>query len=173
MIRRFLLLCFAAAIAAGPAVAAKAKKPDCVSGDVESALELRMLQTDLMVSALSCKQSANYNAFVKGDQKTLMWAHKTLQGYFRKRGGEKSLNAFITKMANESSRRSVADIARFCADTGVVYGRVLAKDRGDLRAFAAALPSAKLHGVQTCAALEKPAAPAPAEAPKPAAQTPG
>lgn len=142
----------AACIALSPAAhAAKAKAPACVQGADETALQMRVVQTDLMVAALSCKMSANYNAFVKGNQQILMGAHDQLKKYFSNgRGGEKALNGFITRLANDSSKRSIANIAQFCLDNGYLYTAILDANRGDLAAFIAPLWVAQRHGFTPC-----------------------
>lgn len=143
----------AACIAMGAADAAKKKAPAapaCVTGADETALQMRTVQTELMVAALSCSATANYNAFVTGNQKTLMAAHGQLQKFFKSHGGEKALNAFITRLANESSRRSISNIALFCQQTGYLYVAILSPDRIDLATFISPLWVAQLHGYPSC-----------------------
>ena len=178
-----------AACIAVTGVAAAAKKapaaapaPACVKGADEMALQIRVVQTDLMVAALSCSASARYNEFVKGNQPVLMAAHTQLTKFFTaKRGGAKALNAFITKLANDSSMRSVQNIALFCQETGWLYDAILSPTRGDLPTFIQPLLIAQRHGYQPCeprpsyvvlgpkgpteVAAAAPAAPAPAAAP--------
>lgn len=125
-------------------------KPACVTGADETALQMRTVQTELMVSALSCQQTPNYNSFVTQNQKTLMAAHGQLQKFFSSRGGEKALNAFITKLANDASKRSIQNIAQFCQLTGYLYTAILDPKRGDLATFIAPLWDAQLHGYASC-----------------------
>jgi len=147
---RFAAALLAACIAVSPAVAAKAA-PACVKGADEVALQVRVVQTDLMVAALSCSASARYNEFVKANQPVLMAAHTQLTGFFnKKRGGASALNAFITKLANDSSMRSVKDIATFCQETGWLYDAILSPKRGDLPAFIGPLLIAQRHGFTPC-----------------------
>jgi hypothetical protein len=128
-----------------------APAPACVKGADETALQTRTVQTDLMVAALSCSASARYNDFVKGNQPALMAAHTQLTSFFtKKRGGQKAMNAFITKLANDASRRSVADIARFCQETGWLYDAILSPQRGDLSTFMRPLLVAQRHGYTPC-----------------------
>ncbi len=185
----------AAAIVVGtmlvaPAFAAAA--PACVKGADETALQVRVVQTDLMVAALSCGASARYNEFVKANQPALMGAHKQLSTFFnKKRGGQAALNAFITKLANDASQRSVANIALFCQETGWLYDAILKPERGDLGTFLKPLLVAQRHGFASCeprptylvagpegmtevAAATPPAAPAAAPGgPTPPSNTPG
>jgi hypothetical protein len=153
---RFAAALLAACLAVAPAAAAAAAKkaaPACVKGADEVALQVRVVQTDLMVAALSCSASARYNEFVKANQPVLMAAHTQLTGFFnKKRGGASALNAFITKLANDSSMRSVQDIATFCQETGWLYDAILNPQRGDLPTFIGPLLIAQRHGFTPCEA---------------------
>lgn len=141
----------AACIAVTAASAATKAAPACVKGPDESALQVRTVQTDLMVAALSCSASARYNEFVKANQPALMAAHTQLGKFFTaKRGGQSALNTFITKLANDSSKRSVGNIALFCQETGWLYDAILAPTRGKMEPFIAQLWVAQRHGFQPC-----------------------
>lgn len=138
----------AACLAVLPAAAAD---KSCVKGPDEVALQTRVIQTDLMVAALSCGASARYNEFVKANQPTLMAAHTQLTKFFTKaRGGQKALNIFITKLANDSSRRSIANIAAFCQETGWLYDAILSPARGDFVTFISQLYASQRHGFTPC-----------------------
>lgn len=161
----------------GTAHAAAAKKPACVTGADEVALQMRTTQTELMVAALSCSATANYNTFMTGNQKTLMAAHSALQKFFKSRGGERELNSFITRLANESSKRSIANIALFCQQNAYLYQAILAPERGDLATFIAPLWVAQLHGFPSCTPRESyivygPEGPTAVAPPYPTAQAP-
>lgn len=139
----------AACLAFAPA--AYAAEEACVKGPDEVALQTRVIQTDLMVAALSCGASARYNEFVKANQPVLMAAHTQLTKFFtKKRGGQKALNAFITKLANDSSKRSIANIALFCQETGWLYDAILSPARGDFVTFISPLAVAQRHGYAPC-----------------------
>lgn len=159
----------AAALAAAPA----ANAATCVAGKDETALQTRVVQTELMVAALSCNQTENYNSFVRMHQKELMRAHERLRGLFRKvygRSGGDKLNEFITRLANESSQRSLSDVKAFCAGAKTMYAAALATDPKQLATFVSGQPVGRFHGFDTCsqtAGASKDAIPTPK--PKPAA----
>jgi hypothetical protein len=147
---RALAALVAACLTVSGAAAAAAKQA-CVSGAAEQALQLRTVQTELMVGALSCGASARYNEFVKANQPALMAGHTELSRFFTKaRGGQAAMNAFITKLANDASIRSVKNIALFCQETGWLYDAMLSPQRGDLAAFTARLWIAQRHGYPSC-----------------------
>ena len=122
-VSRAVLLVAAAALIAGPAVAAKKKPaaPPCVKGKLLTAFQMRMMQTELVVGALSCKLTPRYNDFVRAYQSELMTAHRALKSHF---GRESRLEDYKSKTANESSQRSLANITEFCLYTSALYDKL-------------------------------------------------
>jgi hypothetical protein len=122
----------------------------CVTGKDEAALQTRLVQTDLMVAALTCKKNPQYNAFVTRHQKELMKTHQTLRGFFKKRGGEEALNEFFTRLANDSSKRSIANVKAFCENATIMYEGALGAEVSSFTNFAVVQPVSKLHGFVAC-----------------------
>ena len=89
----------ATAVQAAPCAGTGAARPS----QADISIEVRRLQTNLMVAALTCNARADYNAFVFG------------------KAGDSKLNAFITRLANEASTRSNADRDGFCADAASTF----------------------------------------------------
>ena len=83
---------------------AKTATPNCVKGKVLTALQVRMLQTELVVGALSCGTTPRYNDFVMAYRPDLMNAQKTLMRFF---AHESKLEDYKSKTANEVSQRSL------------------------------------------------------------------
>ena len=151
-VSRAVLLIAASALLAGPAVAAKKKKaasPPCIKGALLTAFQMRMMQTELVVGALSCKMTPRYNDFVKAYQPDLMSAHRTLKKHF---GREARLEDYKSKTANESSQRSLANITEFCLYTSALYDKLLGPERVKLAEFVANEPVANRHGQDACGA---------------------
>ncbi|MBI1213691.1 MAG: hypothetical protein GC190_19705 [Alphaproteobacteria bacterium] len=139
-------------LAATPALARKHKPakpavPDCVKGKVLESLEMRMLQTELVVGALSCQMTPRYNDFVTAYKKDLMTAHRTLLHFFRR---ESKMEDYKSKTANEVSQRSLANINEFCSYTSALYDKLLAPEKVQLASFVATEPSASRHGFEVC-----------------------
>lgn len=148
------------------AIAGAAAKEACVSGPDELALRTRVLQTELMVAALSCQQTPRYNAFILRHQKDLFRAHERLRGFFRKlrgRAGETQLNEFITRLANDSSKRSLKNVPQFCSEATRLYDIALADGGGSLNDLVVASEVTHLHGFPSCGNI------VPLPKPKPAA----
>jgi len=145
------LILAASALVVGPAVAGKKKpaEPPCIKGKVLSAFQMRMLQTELVVGALSCKMTPRYNDFVTAYKPDLMTAHKTLMAYFAR---ESKLEDYKSRTANEVSQRSIANIAEFCNYSTALYDKLLGPEKVKLAEFAATEPSANRHDQNACEA---------------------
>jgi hypothetical protein len=143
------LLIAASTLVAGPAFAAKKKssEPPCVKGKVLSAFQMRMLQTELVVGALSCKLTPRYNDFVIAYRPDLMSAHRSLMGYFAR---ESRLEDYKSRTANEVSQRSLANITEFCNYTSSLYDKLLGPEKIQLAQFVSSEPSANRHGQNAC-----------------------
>jgi hypothetical protein len=146
---RAALLIAVAALAVGPAVAAKKKPaaPPCVKDKVLTAFQMRMLQTELVVGALSCKLTPRYNEFVTAYQSDLLIAHKTLMKYFAR---ESRLEDYKSKTANEASQRSLANITEFCLYSSALYDKLLGPEKPKLAEFVANEPAANRHDQDVC-----------------------
>lgn len=150
-LRTGLLAVAMLACAAGGAVAAS-----CAQPHEEVALEIRLLQTELMVGALSCGQRADYNRFARAFGDPLGRHGRILTRYFsRSHGvrGEVRLNRYITRLANEASLRRGADGVGFCRRIAEQFGALRTLAAGDLPGFAASRQGAGAHGQAICAAV--------------------
>ncbi|MFM9862523.1 MAG: hypothetical protein ACKVRO_02850 [Micropepsaceae bacterium] len=149
-VSRAALLIAVAAMVAGPAMAAKKKAapaPKCIKDKVLTAFQMRMLQTELVVGALSCKMTPRYNEFVVGYRPDLMTAHKTMMKYF---GRESRLEDYKSRTANEASQRSLANITEFCLYSSALYDKLLGPEKLKLAEFAMNEPVANRHGQDVC-----------------------
>lgn len=147
---RAAMLIAVASMAAAPVMAAKKKAapaPKCVKDKVLSAFQMRMLQTELVVGALSCKLTPRYNEFVTSYRSDLMTAHRALLKYF---GRESRLEDYKSRTANEASQRSLANITEFCLYTSAMYDKLLGPEKPKLVEFAMVEPAANRHGQEVC-----------------------
>jgi hypothetical protein len=122
-----------AAFAAGPALA------QCASGPEAVALQMRTLQTRLMVAALTCDARADYNAFVGRFRPVLARNGRLLVSYFDRthgRAGKQELNRFVTQLANAASAVSIEDRGAFCAEAEATFARLADMPAEALEAFA-------------------------------------
>ena len=109
-----------------------------------AALQTAQVQQQLMVAALSCDAIPLYNQFVTAYQKELFAQDKGVQAYFKRlnaKTGTADYHAFKTKMANNSSRTSIAQITDYCTKAKEMFATALApQNRPTLAAFVSEQP---------------------------------
>lgn len=111
----------------------------CVSELIMPALNVRALQTELMVAALSCGEAERYNAFVETRRDELLTYTKRLQDTFKGR-----TNAFVTKLANNSAQNMD------CSAAGRLFEALLSADRPQLESVASNEWAFSRHGYRVC-----------------------
>lgn len=119
----------------------------------ENALQVRMLQNELMVAALTCNQRAAYNGFITRFKPELGAEGNQLQTFFKQKygsGSNRELNGFITRIANESSRRGMQQRGAFCRQAeSILSGSVNLQPAG-LASYAKQFSFASNHGFAPC-----------------------
>ncbi len=143
------------AMVASPAFAAgKAKTSQfCASESDLAALNARVLQTELMVAALSCNERQRYNNFITSYQSVLTSRSQALQGMFKRAHGAQGtnrLNAFVTKMANDSSQQVREKGDGYCAYAGELFDEVLAANPSDINRVTSKPWIEGRHGYRPC-----------------------
>lgn len=138
----------------------------CADRAAKAALEMRVLQSELMVAALSCNERASYNAFVTTFKPFLQDQGARLRTFFTKAygpsGGPYQLNKMITRLANEASQNSIAqDANAYCDAERARFAAILAADSQNLTALAGTSPTADAHGVRACVEVAEGEAAAP------------
>ena len=148
----------ALALAAGLVLAAggaAARAAACPSPMERAALEMRVMQSELMVAALTCGARESYNAFVIKFEPDLVRHGVALRTFFKRAHGSRAsaeLNRFVTRLANQASQRSVADRAGYCAAASRVFEQVLKLKRFELIGYADRQQMINgLPGVPACA----------------------
>jgi hypothetical protein len=105
-----------------------------------SAVRVAAIQQELMVAALTCHEISRFNAFQTGYGPELRTSDATLLRMFRRlyggSRGEGRYHAFKTKLANDSSIRSIHDNPGYCQEAGTMFTTALAAERPTLVAFA-------------------------------------
>jgi hypothetical protein len=109
---------------AGPAIA-----QSCVQPSEHVAFEVRALQSQLMVAALSCNQDNAYNAFVRKFQSDLAGSYNTIQSHYRRGGanGQRNLDQYITQLANAHSQDGIRQGSHFCPNITPLFQAAMAK----------------------------------------------
>ncbi|MBI3453793.1 MAG: hypothetical protein HY057_13360 [Rhodospirillales bacterium] len=129
----------------------------CLTKDERTAFQMRTLQTEMMVAALSCRNVPDrdfrpyYNSFVRKHGEWLASHSRVLQRYFQQQygaNGRYNMDKFTTALANETSQRSMADPA-YCERSESLFYDVLAVDRHGIEDVAASR-AAKQGDDTTC-----------------------
>ena len=127
----------------------------CASPGENSALQTRVLQTELMVAALTCNHRDKYNAFVRKFSGELTTYGSSMKAYFNRAHGGRSapeMNSLVTNLANEASQRAMGYQGNFCSDFSTIFDAVLALPTRELGSYAASRPTADSHGIRSCQA---------------------
>jgi len=153
---RLRLLSLAAAISlVGASAQAAAPADRCLVEAEATAVSVRLVQTELMVAALSCNFAPRYNAFVHKFQPELAAGHKrVIQTFGRLYGsdGARQANSFITRTANETSDRSIQKPDEFCARSADIYAKAEQTDRKQLHSLVADVQLLGQAGLAKCQA---------------------
>ena len=122
----------------------QARAADCYTPAETAAVHVRMLQSELMVAALACRDSnpelgmiAGYNDFVHRLSPSLVRNSKLLQSHFRKTygaAGEHRFEAFETALANAASKQSMAS-STYCENAATLFQQVSVLQARDLEQF--------------------------------------
>ncbi|MFC0408864.1 hypothetical protein [Roseomonas elaeocarpi] len=121
---RFLLAGLVSAFvgAASPVFAQGA----CLQPAEKTAFDVRALQSQMMVVALSCKHEDVYNAFVTRYSSQLSSAIKVIDASYRRAGGQKAMDGYITNMANQQSQEGIRMGSRFCGNSAELMQSAMA-----------------------------------------------
>jgi len=124
----------------------------CQAPDV-AALNTAALQQELMVAGLACQAATDYNAFVVAYRPDLIAADAQVASFFERqdrRAGMADYNAFKTRLANDSSLKSLADIGGYCADAQAIFASALPREGLSLADLIAALPGTDADVADAC-----------------------
>lgn len=83
-------------------------------------LQSAALQQQLMVAALSCHMSDDYNRFVTAYRGRLIQSDNAVKAFFSARPHSEGYNTYKTRLANSASLRSLHD-PRFCENARQVF----------------------------------------------------
>jgi len=161
MTKRVLAKGLCAALVGGALmVAGPAQAEGCAEHEARQALELRVLQSEMMVAALTCGQRQSYNAFVTTFKPYLKAQGANLRAFFTEQfgliTGPKHLNRMVTRLANTASQQSlVVPKQTFCERAKMRFKTVLNADAQALLHLARVNPRADSHGYKSCVEVAK------------------
>jgi hypothetical protein len=139
-----------AGLMASTAIAA----PKCAKPVEVSAIQTAAIQQELMVAALTCNEIDHFNAFQTGFNKELRESDATLEHMFKRLfgggRGEAQYHAFKTRLANDSSMRSIHDNVDYCQQARQVFAAALIPNKPALADFVATVPVTDESPVNSC-----------------------
>ena len=107
-----------------------------------------------MVAALTCNQVEHFNAFQTSYNKELRKSDAALQRMFHRLyagRGEAEYHAFKTRLANDSSIRSIHDNPGYCRNAGMVFDAALIPDKPTLAGFVSGIEVVEQGPIDSCA----------------------
>jgi hypothetical protein len=129
-----------AALFGGGSVSVQAAS--CPSEQVAQAMQVRLLQNELMVAALQCRAIASYdyqgkyNAFITQFSSPLTQNANVLKEHFRRSFGashQTQLDRYMTRIANDAGQRGMNP--GYCQQMAPLFEKVLLIKGGDLTSF--------------------------------------
>ena len=159
---RFLVAGLAAALASA-ALPAVAQTQTCIQPVEKTAFDVRALQSQLMVAALACGEQDKYNAFVTRHQGELGSAYRAMAASYRRAGGQKALDSYITTLANAQSQDGIRQGSHFCQNALPMFDAAMAAAANGTALQQVALLNnlSNPHGFDDCAVRNASAAAAP------------
>lgn len=146
----------------------------CAKDNEVTAIQVASVQQQLMVAALTCRATANFNAFQIGYASELRRSDGELMRMFKRffggSKGEKEYHAFKTRLANDSSIRSIHDNPTYCANAQSVFEAALVAKKPTLTNFVSGVEIQAANPYSAChvrVAGAKGAGEAPSFIPKP------
>lgn len=139
-----------ATVADAVAAPAKAARKVCANERDMAALNTRVLQTELMVAALSCDERVRYNEFATNFQPVLIARADDLRAFFQKAGGSGRMNAMVTKLANDASQASQKRANDYCQFAAELFEEVLRTPPQDFNGVVDKPWIAARHGFPAC-----------------------
>ncbi len=128
--------------------------PRCATSDEVTAIQAAAIQQQLMVAALTCSQIDHFNEFQVSYGKELRRSDASLEHMFRRLyagRGEGEYHAFKTRLANDSSIRSIHDNQGYCRDAAIVFDAALIQDKPSLASFVSGIEVTEPGPVDSCA----------------------
>lgn len=122
------------ALACVVGLAAPALAETCLRPAEQAALNVRSLQSRLMVGALACRQEAAFNDFVRRNTADLGSAYRTAESHFRRTvgaQGQRRWNQVDTELAAMQSQEQAGLGGFFCTDTTAFFQQTAGLSGGE------------------------------------------
>jgi hypothetical protein len=135
----------------------------CISQRERQAYEVYALRTEVLVGAQSCRMTDRFNIFATKFTRELTSEGRALRSHYLKtygKGGDKALDDFVTRMANNSFVEG-SGTGNLCATTTALFEDVMALPVGELAAYShhhqlRGLPAMEVCGSPKVAVAKQP-----------------
>jgi hypothetical protein len=148
---------FSGVIAAG-LLSSHLAAAQCARPIERTAFSVEELKSELMVTAITCKASAQYNAFMGRFKGDIAAREKELTGYFSRaygRASQKQHDDYITNLANAQAQASLKSGGGFCDERLTMFDEVMAlQGPQDLADYARGKDLAVPAVLSTCSGTE-------------------
>lgn len=135
-----------------------AAEPCARPADV-TAFDVAGLKSKLMVTAITCSQQDQYNAFVQRFRTELVTHERNLHAYFLRAfggRGQREQDGYITSLANTLSESGIQQGTLFCQQNVGIFTEVLSLPKGaDLPVYAARKAFPQPIAVTACPAVTR------------------
>jgi hypothetical protein len=114
--------------------------PACEFPSDRTAFDIEGLKSELMVTALACKQQDRYNEFMTRYQPTVAAEEHNLNAYFKRsygRSAQKAYDDYISNLANIQEQDGLKAGTAFCDNLATMFSEVMSlHDSSELHDFA-------------------------------------
>jgi len=145
----------------------------CIQPSEKPGFDIRALQSQLMVLALTCSREDDFNRFVIQNRAVLVGAYGDVQRHFRRVAGgawQRQIDAYITNAANSHSQVGISQGSLFCSNQAQLFPQALAvSTREQLSELSRQRQIAQVYDLPLCPAGR---APPRASTPRPASSQP-
>ena len=163
--RTISIALLAAGLLAAPALQAATKRsthqhaavlaaPACEFPDDRTAFDIEGLKSELMVTALACKQQDKYNAFMSRYQPDVAREERNLAAYFKRSYGKQSQKAYdeyITNLADVQEQDGLKGGTALCNNLPAMFDEVMSlHDSSELHDFTNSKMIAQPITFETC-----------------------
>lgn len=130
--------------------------PACEFPADRTAFDIEGLKSELMVTALACKQQDRYNEFMTRYKPAVAAEEHDLNAYFKRsygRSAEKAYDDYISNLANIQEQDGLKAGTAFCDNLATMFNEVMAlHDSSELHDFANSKTIAQPVTFEMCAA---------------------
>jgi hypothetical protein len=127
----------------------------CTRPADRTAFDTEGLKSELMVTALACKQQDKYNDFIRTYKPAVAAEEKDLNAYFKRVYGrqyQKAYDDYISNLANVQSDSSLKSGTAFCSEFETMFDEVMSlHDASELPDYANSQAIAQPIAFMTCA----------------------